>query len=206
MENYLLNSHRFNLAEYQRSAIENLQDEGNGYLTGKFYDQPVLLRYLGDYDEHLSLLIEKYSCIDHKTLTINYGVICKKESNDKFIEKVHIIRELIESFKNFYFITNFEYHNKLIIIYQIICLFEYLHSFDIFYKYLKPQKIFIFEDIKVKILNLIQADTFQPNDIINGSLNDDLRFFCPDLYNPSILDSIGCHLFYESITNSLEEL
>jgi serine/threonine protein kinase len=203
---------KFNLMEFTFEEIENLQDEGEGYYSGKFFGQPVLLRYLGEYNDSLRSVIEKYSYISHSDLTINYGIIVKKEViGGKAVEKVYVIRELVEG-KNFYFITGLEYHNKLIVMYQITCLMEYLHSFDIFYKYLKPQKILIYEDIKVKVLNLLQQDVFELNNIISGPLNDHTRFLCPDLYNPDnkanleqpFVDiySIGCHLYY-AIFNEL---
>jgi serine/threonine protein kinase len=210
MEMNLPNSERFNLMEYTMDKIESLQDEGDGYYTGKFFGQPILLRYLGELNDNLNKTIEKYSYVNHKSLTINYGIVTERDEI-KSTEKIYIIRELIDPFKNFYFITNFEHHNKLIVIYQIICLFEYLHSFGIYYKYLKPQKIFIYEDVRIKLLNLIQTDTLDREHIINGPLNDDIRFFCPDVYNPSVEDidkpyidiyTIGCHLFY-AIYNDL---
>jgi serine/threonine protein kinase len=200
--NYL----KFNLLEIKYEQIEILQDEGNGYKTGIFYGQPVVLRRIGQNTENVRKMFLKYANINHAMLTINYGIVLKEEadSTGELCEFIYVIRELFEG-KNFYFITNFEHHNKLIVIYQIILLFEYLHSFGVYYKFLKPQKIFLYHDVKVKVLNLIQYDHFERNDIINGPLNDDIRFFCPDIFNPEVEDldkayidiyNIGCHIFY----------
>jgi serine/threonine protein kinase len=179
------NTKRFNMMEFKFEQIENLvEKEGTDYYTGKLFGQPVVLRYIGEFSESLQTKILNFSQVNHSLLELTYGIVVKPEQ-----EKEHLyeIRELVEG-KNFYSITNYTLHNKLVILYEILSLIEYLHSFNIYYKFLKPQKILLYKDIKAKVLNLTPSNLNEREHILTSPLNDDLRFYCPDIYNLSVKD------------------
>jgi serine/threonine protein kinase len=198
------NTKRFNMMEFKFEQIENpVEKEGSDYYTGKFFGQPVVLRYIGEFSEGLQSQILNFSQVNHSLLEITYGIVVKNDINTNK-EYLYEIRELVEG-KNFYATTNYSFHNKIVILYQIVSLIEYLHSFNVFYKFLKPTKILLYKDIKVKVLNLTPSNFNERDQILSSPLNDDLRFYCPDIYNPQVIDlekayidiyNIGCLMFY----------
>jgi serine/threonine protein kinase len=202
------NTKRFNMMEFKYDQIENpVVNEGSDYITGKLYGQPVVLRYIGEFSEELQQRILSFSQINHSLLEITYGIAVNIDGNK---EQLYEIRELVEG-KNFYSIANYVTHNKLVILYQLVSLIEYLHSFNVCYTFLKPPKILLYKDLRVKVLNLTSTNYNERDNVINAPLNDDLRFYCPDIYNNGVTDlnkpyidiyNIGCFMFY-AIYNQL---
>lgn len=199
---------KFNMMEITLDQIEQLESKGEAYYTGLLYGMPVIIRKLGENTDKLQQLISGFSKYNHPSLTINYAVIIKTESNNGIeIENVYIVRELVKG-KDFYCLTTMDNHNRLVILYKIICLLEYLHSFNIFYKFLRPSKIIISKDANVKLLNLIQMDQFKLEHLkTKALLNDEYRFYCPELFknssssedlNKPYIDiySVGCLIYY----------
>lgn len=198
-------SDKFNLMLINFSQIESVEERlGNGDYTGLLYGMPVIIRHIGKNTERLQEIVSDMSKYSHPNLTINYGIMLKPADDGE--ERVYIVRDLVQG-KNFYSSANLNNHNKLVVIYKMICVFEFLHSFDVFYIFLHPNNIIIGKDISVKIIDLIKDNEMKLEEIRKNPFNDEMRFFCPDLYNPNIdttsllnpyvdIYSIGCHIFY----------
>jgi serine/threonine protein kinase len=193
----------YGLMELSFDQIDQLEDTiGDGDFTGLLFGMPVIIRYLGYNSERLQSLVRNLSIYNHPSTPINYGIMIKKENS----EKVYIVRELFRG-KNFFSICNIDIYNKIIIIYKLICLLEFLHSFDVYYIFLKPGKIIFSSVMIVKLLDIVKDDEELLNNLKKTPFNDEIRFYCPELYNKTItLDdlkspkfdiySVGCIIFY----------
>jgi serine/threonine protein kinase len=198
---------KFNMMLINFEQIENPENKlGNDDYTGLLFGMPVVIRYRGINSEKLQNLISDKSKYAHPNLSINYGIILKNENN---VEKVYIARDLVKG-KNFFSISNLSLHNKLVILYKILCVLEFLHSFNFYYLFLAPKVIIVTNDINVKIVDLIKDDEEFFEKVKNNHLNDNSRFYHPDLLNNNNLlnnfdntkkaeldiFSFGCLLFY----------
>jgi serine/threonine protein kinase len=198
---------KFNLMQISFDQIEHMEKKEDDIYTGLLYGMPVIVKYMGENNEFLQNLISDLSKYSHPGLAINYGIAAKFEDN---LEKIFVVRELILGC-NFYSITELKYQdkvsvfNKLVAIYKLVCIFEFLHSFQQYYYFLFPKKIIITKDINVKLIDFMKNNNEILMKIKNSPLNDDFRFIHPLLLKGESSDkdgqsydlySIGCLIFY----------
>lgn len=190
-------SEKYNLMNIQFDQIEQLEDKlGDGDYTGLLYGMPVIIRYIGINNESLQLIVSNLSKFNHPSFPINYGIMMKNN-------QVYIVRDLVKG-KNFFSATNLDFHNLLVIIYKVICALEFIHSFNEYFTFLRPSKIICTTDINAKILDFIKDDKEILESLKKTPLNDEIRFYCPELYenNPNMKNpfydiySVGCLIFY----------
>ena len=202
-------SEKFNLMEVQKDRIEQLEENklGNRTHTGLLYGMPIVIRFIGKNVETVQQIVSDLSKYNHPSLALNYGYMLDKNSEGE--EEVYVIRELIKG-KNFFAAKGYTLHDQLVILYKTICIIEFLHSFNIYFKNLRPDKIIITDDVEIKLVDNIKND-----DEFFGALKDQLiltkdsyRYICPELYEikDKITDheklkkfdlySLGCLMFF----------
>ncbi len=202
-------SEKFNLMEVQKDRIEQLEENklGNRTHTGLLYGMPIVIRYIGKNNETVQSIVSDLSKYNHPSLALNYGYMLDKNSEQE--EEVYVIRELIKG-KNFFAAKGYTLHDQLVILYKIICIIEFLHSFNIYFKNLRPDKIIITDDVEIKLVDNIKNDEeFFNNLREQGTLSkDSYKYICPELFEitEKITDnkklkkydlySLGCLMFF----------
>jgi len=202
-------SEKFNLMEVQKDRIEQLEENklGNRTHTGLLYGMPIVIRFIGKNNEAVQSIVSDLSKYNHPSLALNYGYMLEK--NNEGEEEVYIIRELIKG-KNFFAAKGYALHDQLVILYKTICIIEFLHSFNIYFKNLRPDKIIITDDVEIKLVDNIKNDEEFFNSLKDQPLlnKDSYRYICPELYElkEKITDndrlkkfdlySLGCLMFF----------
>ena len=211
-------SEKYNLMEITKDKLEQICENnvGNGVHVALLYCNPVILYNIGKNNNETQVIVSYLSKYNHPFLALNYGfLIDKKSSEYQETDKVYIVRELVKG-KNFNNILNYHIHDRLVLIYKLICLLEYIHSFDVFYLFLHPSKIIITDDVEIKVVDHIKMNDDNHTLIKLENLTDEMRFISPELLNPNLklekidreikknidLYSLGCILFY-TVTGEL---
>lgn len=199
----------YNLMKVSFDKIENIEKDkvDKDIHVGVLLGMPVVLYKIGKNTKENQEIVSELSKYNHPSLALYYGYTI--ESIEE-IETTYLIRELVSG-KNFHSINKYHLHDKLIILYKICCLIEYMHSFNISFNILHPTKIIITDDIEIKLIDHInneQSKTKQFQLSIEEKYNDDeLRFIHPNLlfnindnekYNIFLYDSysFGCLMIY----------
>ena len=204
-------SEKYNLMEISSEKLDQISYDkvGPGVHVAILYGMPVILKCIGKNNEETQVIVSDLSKYNHPSLALNYGFnIDKKSENYQKTDKVYIVRELVKG-KNFHNIGNYHIHDKLVLLYKLICLLEFLHSFDVYYLFLHPTKIIITDDLEIKVIDHIKVNEDKLANIKIQSLNDETRFISPDLFkkvdysdkdllNKIDLYTFGCLLFYST--------
>lgn len=214
----MVDNDRFNLMEISVDKLEqrNKNENTPDIQLGVLYSMPVVLRNIGKNSEKVENIVASMAKYNHPTFALNYGYMLDKIEEYPNENFVFIVRELVKG-KNFHSIFNYHIHDRLVFLYKIICLLEFLHSFDFCYIFLHPNKLIITEEVDIKLVDHIKINdekllNFQHK---SGSISDEERFISPDLYKITSLDkcsddqkkrfdiySFGCLMFY-AVTGEL---
>lgn len=179
---------KYNLMEISISKLDQIDRDkvGPGCHVALLYGMPVILNKIGKNTNFIQDTVANLSKFNHPSLALNYGFMIEKQegqNEDDFSENdsTYIVRELVKG-KNFHNINSFHYHDKLVLLYKLICLLEFLHSFDIYYIFVHPSKIIITDDLEVKLVDHIKINEDKLNSIKSQPLNDEARFIFPELF------------------------
>jgi serine/threonine protein kinase len=145
-------SEKYNLMEITKDKLDQIDENkvGPGVHIGLLYGMPVILYNIGKNTTFIQNTVSELSKYNHPSLALNYGYLIEKEKTSEYKDtnKVYIVRELVIG-KNLHNIRLYHVHDRLVILYKLICLLEYLHSFDIFYLFLHPAKAIITQDLEI---------------------------------------------------------
>ena len=199
-ENQVDISEKYNLMEIKLEKIEEKTPHDNELNKGLLYGMVIAYRVVGPNNEECQTYVSDLSKYNHPSLSLVYGFAIDKDNNS-----VNIIREWVSGHcfidKELF---NKDAHDRLVLLYKIICLFEFLHSFEISYNFLTPNKV----------IDLIKIDYTVLNKLKSGKYNTQLNFLHPKVFeNDFIIDkktfikefdiySIGC-LIYFAITQKI---
>jgi serine/threonine protein kinase len=209
-ENQVDISEKYNLMEIRLEKIEEKTPHDNELNKGLLYGMVIAYRLVGSNNEECQTYVSDLSKYNHPSLSLVYGFAIDKDTNS-----VNIIREWVSGHcfidKELF---NKDAHDRLVLLYKIICLFEFLHSFEISYNFLTPNKVIVTVDMDIKVIDLIKIDYTVLNKLKSGKYNTQLNFLHPKVFeNDFIIDkktfikefdiySIGC-LIYFAITQSI---
>lgn len=196
----------YNLMKVSFDKIENIEKDkvDKDIHVGVLLGMPVILYKIGKNTKENQEVVSELSKYNHPSLALYYGYTI--ESIEE-VETTYLIRELVSG-KNFHSINKYHLHDKLIILYKICCLIEYMHSFNISFNILHPTKIIITDDIEIKIIDHINNGQSKIKEFqlsIEKDNNDELRFIHPNLLcninekdNIFLYDlySFGCLMIY----------
>lgn len=214
----MVDNDKFNLMEISVEKLEQrIKNESHPDIQlGVLYSMPVVLRNIGKNDDKVENIVSSMAKYNHPTLSLNYGYMLDKDELNPNENVVYIVRELVRG-KNFHSIFNYHIHDRLVFLYKIICLLEFLHSFDFCYIFLHPNKLIITDEVDIKLIDHIKMNDekllqFQHK---SGLISDEERFISPELYKiTSLLKcsddqkkkfdlySFGC-LFFYAVTGEL---
>lgn len=212
-------SEKYNLMKITEDKLDQIGKNavGPNVHVGLLYGMPVILYLIGKNTAVTQSIVSDLSKYNHPYLALNYGFYIDNDTkveDYKEADNVYIVRELVKG-KNFHNITAYDIHDRLVLLYKLICLLEFLHSFGVYYLFLHPSKIIITDDLEIKVVDHIKVNEDVLSNINLQSLNDETRFICPELFNATKLEgsknedkqkidlfSFGCILFY-SVTGEL---
>lgn len=206
---------KYNLMEISKDKLDQIGENtvGSGVHVGLLYGMPIILYGIGRNTPQIQEIVSDLSKYNHPSLALNYGFLIDKQSEDyQESDKVYIVRELVKG-KNFHNIVTYHIHDRLVLLYKLICLMEFLHSFDVYYLFLHPSKIIITDDLEIKVVDHIKVNEDVLNNLKLQSLNDESRFIIPELFSSNFkldkvdssallyadLYSFGCLLFYSVV-------
>lgn len=216
-------SDKYNLMEISFNKLDYLAKNklGNCEHCALLYGMPVVLKKVGKNNSKTQDIVSELAKYNHPSIALNYGFIIDSNANNSssdFTEDddVYIVRELVKG-KNFNNITSYHLHDRLVLLYKLFCLMEYLHSFNVYYITFRPSKIIITDDLEIKLLDSIKINENILNTIKSVSIQNEFRFIHPDLldnnnnnFNNLELSSLrqydlysfGCLMYY-SISGNL---
>lgn len=212
-------SEKYNLMEITKDKLDQISENsvGPGVHVGLLYGMPIILYNIGKNTSSIQNAVSDLSKYNHPSLALNYGFLVDSSTPQDYQEtdKVYIVRELVKG-KNFHNILSYHIHDRLVLLYKLICLLEFLHSFDVYYLFLHPSKIIITDDIEIKLVDHIKINDDILNNVRLQSLNDETKFLSPEFYSFNVkLDKLdkealtkidlyefACILFY-SVTGEL---
>ena len=131
-------SEEYNLMDIPKEKLDKLELNkiGHGVHIALLYGNPVILNIIGKNNTQIQKAVSKLSKHNHPSLALNYGFTIFKNSGEYQDEDyVYIVRELVKG-KNFNNIHSYHIHDRLVMLYKLICLLEFLHSFDLYYLFL----------------------------------------------------------------------
>ena len=209
-ENQVDISEKYNLMEIKLEKIEEKTPHDTELNKGLLYGMVIAYRVIGNNNEECQQYVSDLSKYNHPSLSLVYGFAIEKESN-----VVNIIREWVSGHcfldKELFLKDS---HDRLVLLYKIICLFEFLHSFDISYNFLTPNKVIVTVDMDIKVIDLIKMDYSVHSRIKKGKYTQQFHFLHPKVFEPDFniekktflkdLDiySIGCLIYY-AISNKI---
>lgn len=220
-ENQVDISEKYNLMEIKIEKIEEKTPHDTELNKGLLYGMVIAYRSIGENNFECQSYVSDLSKYNHPSLSLVYGFAIEKENN-----LVNIIREWVSGHcfldKELF---NKDTHDRLVLLYKIICLFEFLHSFEISYNFLTPNKVIVTVDMDIKVIDLIKIDYSVYKRMISGKYSHQLNFLHPKVFDKDFeidkktflkdfdIYSIGC-LIYNAISqkipfsscNSVEEL
>lgn len=180
---------KYNLMDIAYNKLDQIVRDkvGNGVHVALLYGMPVILNRIGKNNISVQSTVSDLSKYNHPSLALNYGYMIEREnpsSEGEYSENdtTYIVRELVKG-KNFHNIGSFHYHDRLVLLYKLACLLEFLHSFNVYYLFLHPSKIIITDDIEVKLVDHIKINDDKHTIIKTQPLNDEARFIYPDLFS-----------------------
>lgn len=186
-------SDKFNLMEITLSKLDQLDKNkvGQGVHIALLYGMPVILTKIGKNITYIQDKIADLSKYNHPSLALNYGFLIDKENSTEVdyteTDDVYVVRELVKG-KNFHNLSAFHIHDRLVLLYKLVCLLEFLHSFDVYYYFLHPTKIIITDDLEVKVVDLIKIDEDKYYSLRSQVLDDEARFIHPDLLSDQVIN------------------
>ena len=214
-------SEKYNLMEIKIDKIEEKTPHDAELNKGLLYGMVIAYRSIGQNTEECQSYVSDLSKYNHPSLSLVYGFAIDKDN-----EMVYIIREWVSGHcfidKELF---NKDSHDRLVLLYKIICLFEFLHSFEISYNFLTPNKVIVTVDMDIKVIDLIKIDYSLHNRIKSGKYSNQLHFLHPKTFEKDFeidkktfikdfdIYSIGCLIYYAisqklpfSECHSLDEL
>jgi len=190
--------------EIKLEKIEEKTPHDNELNKGLLYGMVIAYRSIGVNNEESQTYVSDLSKYNHPSLSLVYGFAIEKDTN-----LVYIVREWVSGHcfldKELF---NKDLHDRLVLLYKIICLFEFLHSFDISYNFLTPNKVIVTVDMDIKVIDLIKIDSTVIKRIKSAKYNSQLNYLHPKVFDIDFkiekktflkefdIYSIGCLIYY----------